>query len=189
MTGGIGAGKSTALAELAELGCATFSADAAVHQIQSQPEVVGALVGRFGKSVAPGGVIDRAALATAAFADDESRSWLEQLMWPRVGQAMVDWRAEQDSADPKPRAAVIEVPLLFESGMDAAFDATIAVLVNEDVRAKRASERGHAAVDERTARQLSQAEKAAKATVSVYNDDTVAALREALSSALGSIGV
>lgn len=146
-------------------------------------------MGRFGASVAPGGVVDRSALASAAFADDESRAWLEQLMWPLVGQAMVDWRAEQDALRPRPRAAVIEVPLLFESGMDAAFDATIAVLADEDARAKRAAERGHAAVAERTARQLSQAEKAARATVSVRNDGTVAELRAALSSALGSIGV
>ena len=151
--------------------------------------MINALIARFGDSVAPNGVVDRAALAAAAFASDESRAWLEQLMWPRVGQAMVDWRAEQEQLDPKPRASVIEVPLLFESGMDGAFDATIAVVVNEEVRAERAAERGHAAVDERTARQLSQAEKAAKATVSVFNDGTVEQLRAELSSALGTIGV
>lgn len=189
LTGGIGAGKSTALAALRELGCSTLSADEAVHEIQRQPDVVASLVARFGDSVAPAGEVDRAALAAAAFADPESRKWLEELIWPRVGARIIEWRVEQESLDPPPRAAVVEVPLLFESGMDAAFSATVAVVADEEVRARRAAERGHVAVDERTARQLPQSEKAARSTVTVRNDGSLSQLRDALSSALGTIGV
>ena len=57
---------------------------------------------------------------------------------------MAEWKQEVDALDPPPRAAVVEVPLLFESGMEAAFDATIAVVADEDVRAERAGARGHA---------------------------------------------
>ena len=56
---------------------------------------------------------------------------------------------------------MIEIPLLFESGMDHGFDATIAIVADEEVRRERAAARGHQSVDERTARQLTQDEKAA----------------------------
>jgi dephospho-CoA kinase len=78
----------------------------------------------------------------------------------------------------------VEVPLLFESGMDAAFDATIAVVADDAVRAERASARGHEAVDERTARQLSQREKAQRATFAVQNSGSLDALEQELSSVL-----
>jgi dephospho-CoA kinase len=79
---------------------------------------------------------------------------------------------------------VVEVPLLFVSGMEAAFDATIAVVADEAVRTQRAGARGHAAVDERSARQLSQEEKAARATYTVVNDGSIEQLEEKLAAVL-----
>jgi dephospho-CoA kinase len=189
LTGGIGAGKSTALEQLRGLDCVTLSADEAVHQIQQREEVRDALVERFGGAVAPGGVVDRGELAKAAFADADSRRWLEQLIWPLVGQAITDFREAADAAAVWPRAAVVEVPLLFESGMDAAFDHTVCVVTDESVRSQRAAERGHEAVDERTARQLTQQEKAERASVVAVNDGSVDDLKAELSSALVKIGV
>jgi dephospho-CoA kinase len=81
----------------------------------------------------------------------------------------------------------VEVPLLFESGMESGFDATIAVVADEDVRAERAGARGHAAVAERTGRQLSQEEKADRADFEVRNDGTLAELRESLSRVLARL--
>lgn len=188
LTGGIGAGKSTALKQLEALSCATLSADDVVHEIQSRREVIEAIAGRFGRDVLRDGLLDRSAVAEAAFADPDGRSWLEALIWPLVGTRIAEWREEQEAADPPPRAMVVEVPLLFESGMDAVFDATIAVVVDESLRKARAESRGHAAVDERTARQLSQAEKADRATVSVANDGTEQELGVALDEALAAIG-
>jgi dephospho-CoA kinase len=78
----------------------------------------------------------------------------------------------------------VEVPLLFESGMEQAFDATIAVIADEDLRAERAGGRGHEALEERGARQLSQQEKAGRATYVVVNDGSVAELEAKLSSIL-----
>jgi dephospho-CoA kinase len=187
LTGGIGAGKSTALAELERLGCATLSTDAVVHSLYSEPPVVNAVVERFGGSVAPEGVVDRAALALAAFGTPEDRAWLEGLLWPLVGERMVSWRERVEHAEPAPRAAVVEVPLLFESGMEAAFDATIRVVSDEAVRHERAAARGHQALDERAARQLTQAEKAARATYVVPNDGTVEELGDRLSTVLGML--
>jgi dephospho-CoA kinase len=143
-----------------------------------------AVIDRFGQDVAPGGRIDRAAVARAAFSSPEGRGWLEELLWPRVGARMAQWRQDADRADPAPRAAVVEVPLLFESGMEAAFDATIAVVADEPVRSERAGARGHEALEERGARQLSQQEKAERATYVVENDGTVQQLEAKLSGLL-----
>ncbi len=184
LTGGIGAGKSTALAALEELGAAVLSTDQVVHDLYDSEDVRAAVVARFGPEVAPDGRIDRGALAQRAFATDEDRHWLESLLWPRVGERMVHWRAEVQRRSPAARAAVVEVPLLFESGLDHGFDATIAVVAPEEVRAERAAGRGHRAVDERAARQFTQAEKAQRATYVVDNDGDVDALRGKLSSVL-----
>ena len=73
---------------------------------------------------------------------------------------------------------------MFESGMEGAFDATIAVISDEALRAERAGARGHRALDERAARQLTQQEKADRATYVVPNDGSVAELETKLSSVL-----
>jgi dephospho-CoA kinase len=187
LTGGIAAGKSEALKALERIGAATLSTDSVVHELLTTGEVRDKLVERFGDKVAPNGEIDRGAVADHVFSDDEQRKWLEELLWPRVGQRIVDWREELDSADPPPKAAVVEVPLLFESGMEGAFDKTIAVVADESVRNERAGERGHRGVESRTSRQLSQDEKAQRADVVIRNDGSLQDLELALSSALAKM--
>lgn len=187
LTGGIGAGKSTALAALERLGAATLSTDAVVHDLYASEEVRAAVVERWGEEVAPGGVVDRTAVAARAFASDEDRRWLEGLLWPRVGTRVAGWREEVAAREPEPPAAVVEVPLLFEAGMDGAFDATLAVVADEDVRAHRAGARGHAALDERAARQLTQEEKGRRATFTVANSGTEAELERQLSAILDKL--
>jgi dephospho-CoA kinase len=143
-----------------------------------------AVVERWGPEVAPEGRTDRAAVARRAFATPEDREWLEGMLWPRVGERIWGWREEQAAREPPPRALVVEVPLLFESGMDAAFDATLAVVADEAVRRERAGARGHASLDERTARQLTQEEKAARATYTVANSGTLDDLEQTLTGVL-----
>ncbi len=188
LTGGIGAGKSTALAALERLGCAVLSTDAVVHELYESDQVRDDVVGRFGPDVAPGGIVDRGVLAGRAFATPEDRAWLEGVLWPRVGARMAAWRDSLGAVEPEPRAAVVEVPLLFESGMDGAFDATIAVVAEEGVRSERAQARGHQALDERARRQLTQDEKAQRATFVVVNDGTVEELERKLSAVLDKLG-
>ena len=89
--------------------------------------------------------------------------------------------------DPAPRALVVEVPLLFEGGSESSYDVTIAIVADDRVRAGRAAARGHEAVDERTARQLSQQEKAQRATYAVENSGSIAELEAKLSSVLGKL--
>jgi dephospho-CoA kinase len=184
LTGGIGAGKSTALAALERLGAATLSTDRVVHQLYETDEVRAAVADRFGAAVLDGGEVDRGALAAAAFATAEGREWLEGLLWPRVGERMMAWRTAQEARTPTPRALVVEVPLLFESGLDRGYDATIAVIADESIREARAAARGHRALAERTARQLSQQEKSQLATYTVVNDGSEAELEAQLSSIL-----
>jgi dephospho-CoA kinase len=187
LTGGMGAGKSTALGVLERLGAAVISSDGVVHELYGGEQLREAAVGRWGSDVAPGGVVDRAAVAERAFASDEDRAWLERLVWPLVGARVADWLEQVRARRPPPRAAVVEVPLLFEAGLDGAYDATIAVIAEEGVRERRAAGRGHALAEERGARQLSQEEKARRATFVVHNDGTVQDLERQLSAVLAKL--
>lgn len=192
LTGGMGAGKSTALAALERLGAAVISSDAVVHELYEGQELRDAVVERWGPEVAPGGVVDRAAVAARAFSSPEERAWLEGLLWPLVGARVAAWLAEVRSPSPGSeavaRAAVAEVPLLFEAGLEQLYDATIAVIADERLRRERADARGHALADERSARQLPQQEKAQRATFVVRNDGTEADLQRALSAVLDKLG-
>jgi dephospho-CoA kinase len=187
LTGGLGAGKSEALRALGELGAATLSTDAVVHELLEDDELRDVVVGRLGAGVAPGGALDRSLIAERVFGDQEARSWLEGALWPRVRAHVAAWRRSLEEADPPPRAAVVEVPLLFESGMESAFDCTIAVVADEAVRAERAAARGHSGVAERADRQLSQEEKSQRADFTVRNDGTIDELKASLSRVLAKI--
>jgi dephospho-CoA kinase len=183
LTGGLGAGKSEALRLLGELGAATLSTDAVVHELLETDELRDEIVARLGADVMRDGALDRPAIAARVFGDDDARSWLEGVLWPRVGARVAAWRADVGND----RVAVVEVPLLFESGMEGVFDRTIAVVADEAVRERRAAARGHASVAERAGRQLPQTEKAEKADYTVRNDGSLTELRECLSRLLDKL--
>jgi dephospho-CoA kinase len=188
LTGGMGAGKSTALAELERLGAAVLSSDAVVHELYEGERLRDAVLARWGDDViAPGGTVDRSAVAARVFAEADERAWLEGVLWPLVGERIGAWLQEVRARRPVPRAAVVELPLLFEAGMEGAYDATIAVIVDESVRRERAASRGHALEDARAARQLSQEEKARRATFTVRNDGGVRELTAQLSGVLDTL--
>ncbi len=184
LTGGIAAGKSEALAAFSRLGAATLSSDAVVHELLESEPLVGRLSERWGPEVAPGGSIDRARVGEIVFADPDQLTWLEQQIHPLVGERIGAWLVGLPAAT---EIAVIEVPLLFESGMEGAFDTTVAVVTEDEVRRERAAARGHALVDEREARQLAQAEKADRAAHVVVNDGSVADLERALSALIARL--
>jgi dephospho-CoA kinase len=183
LTGGLGAGKSEALRVLGELGAATLSTDAVVHELLGGDDLREELVARLGPEVAPNGHLDRARIAERVFGDDEATAWLEGVLWPRVGEKVAAWRASL----PGDQVAVVEVPLLFESGMESVFDSTIAVIAEEATREERAGARGHAAVAERAGRQLTQAEKAQRADFTVRNDGSLDELKQTLSRVLAKL--
>lgn len=188
LTGGMGSGKSTALTALERLGAAVLSTDAVVHELYEGEHLRDAIVARWGEEVAPGGTVDRSAVAERVFAREEERAWLEGVLWPMVGERVGAWLTEVRARRLPPRAAVVEVPLLFEAGMEGLYDATVAVIADEQVRRERAASRGHALEDARAARQLSQEEKARRATFAVRNDGSEEDLSAQLSAVLDKLG-
>jgi dephospho-CoA kinase len=189
LTGGLAAGKSTALDVLERLGAATLSTDVVVHELYASPDVRDAVVARWGQRIAPGGIVDRSAIAAHVFADPAERAWLESELWPRVGARVAAWREEVDAREPTPAAAVVETPLMFEAGMEGIYDATIAVVADEQVRAGRVGRRSHVAADERAVRQLTQEEKARRATYTITNSGTLEELERKLSAVLARLSV
>ena len=183
----MGAGKSTALATLKQLGAEVLSTDAVVHELYKEQRVRDAITERWGPEVAPGGVVDRAAVAQRAFASEQERGWLEGMLWPLVGERMAQWLQSARSLRPPPRAVVVEIPLLFESELESGFDATIAVIASESLRRERAGARGHEREDERISRQLSQEQKARLATYVVHNDGSENELHERLREILDEL--
>ena len=177
LTGGIAAGKSEALRILAELGAETVSTDGLVHELLGTEAVRDLLVGRWGEEVAPAGEVDRAVVAAIVFERPDELAWLESVLHPLVGERVHDW-AEQLPAGTS--VAVVEVPLLFEGSMAAGFDATIAVIADDEDRSRRAAARGTGELEARSGRQLTQEEKAARATHVIVNNGTMADLEREL---------
>ncbi len=126
----------------------------------------------------PGGRVDRARVGEIVFGSPDELSWLESLLHPLVGEAIARWRAGPAAGA---AVAVVEVPLLFETGMEGAFDAVVCVVADEAVRRRRAEERGHSGLEGRSGRQLSQEEKAARADHVLRNDGTLEELERQIS--------
>jgi dephospho-CoA kinase len=188
LTGAVASGKTEALDALGRLGAATLSTDAVTHELLGSEAVAAQVAERWGPEAAPGGAVDRDRVGAIVFAAPRELRWLEGILHPLVGARVAEWRA---SLPPETPVAVVEVPLLFETGMDAAFDATVCVVAPDEVRAGRAGARGTALLAEREAKQLSQDEKAARATYVVTNDGTFEGLEAALAElmpALRSVG-
>jgi dephospho-CoA kinase len=184
LTGAVAAGKSAALAALERLGAATLSSDAVVHELLGSERVRDLLVGRWGEDVAPDGAVDRAKIGAIVFADAEELAWLEHTLHPLVAERTAAWRAQLPA---EAKVAVLEVPLLFETGMDTLFDATIAIVAPDELRVERAGARGTSELEARSARQLGQQEKAERATYVISNAGTLEDLEASLAAILPDV--
>jgi dephospho-CoA kinase len=184
LTGGLGSGKSEALAACERLGVPALSSDAVVHELLETEPLLPRLTERWGDEVAPEGNVDRERIGSIVFADAEELKWLEGQIHPLVGERIGAWLG---ALPEQTEVAVVEVPLLFESGMEGAFDTTVAVVATDELRRERAASRGHALVDEREARQLAQEEKATRAEHVVENDGSVEDLERELSALVESL--
>jgi dephospho-CoA kinase len=167
LTGGIGAGKSEALAAFERRGVPVLSTDKVAHDILDDDQVREALVERWGAEIASGGSVDRDRVGEIVFADRDELAWLESVTHPRVGAHVLEWR---QGLGPDVEIAVVEVPLLFEAAMEDAFDATLAVIAEDEIRDARLRERGQAGLAGREDRQLDQAEKQRRADHVIRND-------------------
>jgi dephospho-CoA kinase len=169
ITGGIGAGKSEALAAFARHGAETISSDDVVHDLYRDPGVRAALRERYGDRVFAGGEVDRAALGKIVFADPTQLAWLEGLLHPRTMARTEAWLDELSARREPPALAVNEVPLLYETGSQERFDVVVVVTAPAEVRESRAGER----LDDRESRLLPDEEKARRADFAYVNDGSL----------------
>ena len=118
ITGGIGAGKSTALESFRRHGAATVSSDEIVHHLlRTDPDVKRALVERFGEEILDSeGVPDRERIGFRVFRDRDALDWLEKLLHPLVSREYLQWREQLAALPSPPAVCVTEVPLLYEVG-------------------------------------------------------------------------
>jgi len=170
VTGGIGSGKSTATAFLAEFGAAVVSADELVHHLLEEQAIISRIERHFGGAVLEDEQIVRPALANVVFNDAGELVWLESLLHPHVKRLIADWARDQQSRRPRPPLLVAEVPLLFESDMTDIFDYILLVTAPEAARRKRLSSKVTAdEFSRRAARQQPEAEKATRSDFVVEN--------------------
>ncbi|HVS84807.1 MAG TPA: dephospho-CoA kinase [Gaiellaceae bacterium] len=178
LTGGIAAGKSEALKAFARHGAATASSDEAVHQLYREDDSLKqALRARWGERVFAGGEVDRAEVGRIVFADRDELDWLEAELHPRVRAALDRWIADQDAA-----VAVVEIPLLYETGGEARFDRVVVVTAPAELREER---RG--AFADREARLVPEEEKLRRADFAYVNDGTLEELDAFVASVLEAL--
>jgi dephospho-CoA kinase len=176
VTGGIGAGKSEALAAFERHGAAVISSDEIVHRlIREEEDVQRALLERFGDRILDeAGQIDRAAIADVVFGDPEALAWLEALLHPLVSQEYLAWRDELARLPDPPAVCATEVPLLYEVGAQDRFDVVVAITAPAELRARRA----RVPVEERSGRLLPDEEKVKRADFAYVNDGSLEELDE-----------
>ena len=161
ITGGIGAGKSTALQAFRRHGAATVSSDEIVHHLLATDDGVrDALVDRLGSQIlGRDDRPDRVAIARIVFRDREALAFLEQLLHPLVSKEYLDWREQLANLDHPPKICVTEVPLLFEAGGDSRFDRVVVITAPRRLREARRN----APLDDREQRLLPDREKVRRA--------------------------
>jgi dephospho-CoA kinase len=185
VTGGIGAGKSEALAAFARHGAAVVSSDEIVHELlRSDPEVQEAVRERWGGPVlGPEGDVDRARVAEIVFADRRELEWLEALLHPRVVATYLAWRERLAELEEPPAVCVTEVPLLYEVEGEKRFDAVVVITASPEVRVSRTI----GPVDSREQRLIPEEEKVARADFAYVNDGSLAELDAFVADVLGKL--
>ena len=184
LTGGIGAGKSTVSAALAERGAVVVDADLITRELQEpgQP-VLAAMVERFGDAIlGPDGRLRRQAVADIVFRDPDALGDLNGIVHPAVGREIAARLGREAESD---HIVVLDVPLLVESGRDD-LAALLVVDADPEVAVGRlVAQRGFDEADARAriSRQASRDERLAKADFVVHNDGSREALEAQIDAA------
>lgn len=174
LTGGIGSGKSTVSAALAERGAVVVDADAIVHELQAPGQVVfDEMVEHFGdRIVGADGTLDRAAVADIVFNDPEELAALGAIVHPRVHEEIERRVEAQRDGD---RLVVLDIPLLAESGWEGLVGTVVVDLDPEEAVRRLVAHRGMSEEDARArmANQASREDRLAGASFVVDNSGTV----------------
>ena len=177
LTGGMGCGKSTAAARFAELGFRRLDADQVIRdELLPAREVAEAIRARLGDAMlAADGSVRRDKVAEKVFKDPAALAWLEDLLHPRL---LTKWR--DVFAGSKGTAFIVEVPLLFEKGLENWFDFTVCVTTDSESQLRRLEQRGipRDQARQRIAQQLPLARKVELADFVLLNDGSPEFLRE-----------
>jgi len=170
ITGGIGAGKTTALECFRRHGAATVSSDEIVHHLlASDLDVKETLVERFGEEIlGEDGAPDRERIAFRVFKDRDALDFLEKLLHPLVSREYLAWREQLAALPSPPRVCVTEVPLLYEVGGETRFDKVVVITAPSKLREARRGGRK----DDREARLLPDREKVERADFAYVNTGT-----------------
>ena len=176
LTGGIGSGKSTAARRFAELGARVYHADDLSRRALNPGAICyDRVVAAFGAEILlPDGVIDRRKLGAIVFSSEEKRQTLNNIIHPYVINELLSL-ARRDFQEERFRVAVFEVPLLFESGMDASMDKNIVVSCDHESRIARVMERDgltREQVEARIRAQIPEEEKLLRADYILDNNST-----------------
>jgi dephospho-CoA kinase len=190
LTGGIGSGKSTVAAMLAELGADVIDTDKVGHDVyRAGTEGCRQVMAAFGRDiVASDGSIDRRALAARVFADPEALRRLNAIVHPLIGLAVRDW-LQRAQAEPRTAPIVVEAPVLMEAGWRF-FDEVWVVVVEPETAVARVTAARDMTADEvrrRLAAQMSNAERVRLADRVIHNDGDLDALRVEVGAAWRAI--
>lgn len=175
LTGGIAVGKSAVTQLLAAHGAVTFSADEAARAVLvRQGTALRRIAAEFGpEMLTPSGDLDRTRMGRLVFADREARHKLERLLHPLIRSLL---RAQIESAQrdlPPDTVIVVEIPLLYEGGLETWFDQVLVVTASEAVQRARLRDRNGLTPDEisrRLAAQWPLSQKVARADRVLVND-------------------
>ena len=186
LTGGIGMGKSAAADHFASAGVPVFNADACVHRLYAG-DAVGPIEAAF-PGVTRGGRVDRTLLAEKLAGSQQRLRQLEEIVHPMVVKAEIDFLRDQE--DEGAKLAVLEIPLLFETGADTRVDVTIVLSAPSEVQRKRVLARPGMTVDRLEhliARQLSDADRQARADFVVDSSTSLADMHEEIDRLIESL--
>jgi len=178
LTGGIGCGKSRAVSLMAERGVPTICSDAISRRLTGVGGVACPRVAEtFGKEfVGSDGAVCRPALATLVFSDPEKRAQLNAIIHPLVRAEWQEFiRLHREAGTP---VAVVDIPLLFETGAELFFDAVVSVGACADTQRQRLEQRGWTPgqIASRIASQWSVARKCQSARFVLWNDGSIGSL-------------
>lgn len=169
LTGGIGCGKSTALAEFHRLGWSVLEADKIARQILTEdPNVRETLLEKFGKRVLnTEGVVDRKALGEVVFSNKNALLFLESLLHPKVREV---WKKTVSQSPSE--MWIVEIPLLFEKNLEKDFHYSVCLGCSSSIQIRRLLARGMTEKDIRTriSHQMPLAQKMSRANYVITND-------------------
>ena len=185
ITGGIGSGKSAVTDRFEKHGITVVDADKAARVIvEPGRPALQSIAEHFGNTILlPDGTLDRAALRTKVFADDNERRWLEQLTHPLIGQEILDQLAAATSP-----YSILSSPLLLETSQKSLTDLIVVVDVPEDIQLSRTVARDdndEAQVKRIMAAQMARSERLEKADIVIDNNRTLAELDEVVAELHG----